>query len=163
MKKRLCGVLSAIGLIAAAWVPIAQAAPPTHSHFEFTNSTTVTAICPTPFHLEARASVDETVFTNASGDVTRITDRATEHDIFSAHGTSIRTASYHYTIHVLFNDAGDLLHAYATGTVVRMRLPDGTLFNAAGRVDVANTSGPFTITPDVGHSGNLAAFCDALS
>jgi hypothetical protein len=163
MKKRLSGALLAVLAMVVVAAPAAQAAKPTMSQFEFTNSTSVTDICPTPFHLEVHALVKETVFTNASGDVTRIIDRATEHDTFSGHGTTIRTASYHYTIHVLFDDAGNLVHAYATGTVVRMRLPDGTLFNAAGRVDVANSSGPFTITPDVGHSGNLAAFCDALS
>ena len=63
----------------------------------------------------------------------------------------------------LFDDAGNLVHVYSTGVVVRMRLPDGTLFNAAGRVDSLNSTGPFTITPDVGHSGNVAAFCQALS
>ena len=163
MKKRLCGALGAIGLMAILATPTAQAAQPTHSHFDFTSSDTITDICPTPFHLAARATINEAVFTNASGDITKIIDHVTEHDTFSAHGTSIRTAVYHYTIHALFNDVGELTHAYATGTVVRMRLPDGTLFNAAGRVDVLNSTGPFTITPDVGHSGNLAAFCNALS
>ena len=101
MKKRVTGwfvVLMAFGVVA---VPAASAAQPTKSHFDFSSSTAVTDICPFSFHLEARASVNESVFTNASGDVTKIIDHAAEHDAFSAHGTTIRTAVYHYTIHVL--------------------------------------------------------------
>jgi hypothetical protein len=163
MKRRFAGVLVALAAFGVVAVPTAGAAAPTKSHFDFSNSTSITDICPFSIHLEARASVEDFVFTNASGDITKIIDHAVEHDTFSAHGTTIRTASYHYALHVLFDDAGNLLHLYATGVVVRMRLPDGTPFSAAGRVDFLNSMGPFTRAPVVGHSGNVAAFCQALS
>ena len=80
-----------------------------------------------------------------------VTDHVVEQDTFSANGQMIRSDTYHYTVHWVFDKAGNLLHAYATGVVIRMRLPDGTLFNAAGRVDILASNEAFSITPDTGH------------
>jgi hypothetical protein len=163
MRNRLIALLlgvAACGLLAAA---PAGAAAPAKDTFTIHITDTITDICPFPIHLQGRADVMESVFTNRNGDLIRIVDHVAERDVFSAHGTSIRTDTYHYTVHVLFDEQGNLLHAYSTGQVVRMRLSDGSQFSSAGRVDVLNSPGPFTIVPDVGHSGNVDAFCAALS
>jgi hypothetical protein len=163
MKKRLAAFLTVIGMGALALAPTAGATPPTHDTFNITGPDTLTGICSFPIHLEGNIDVRESVYTDRNGDLTRIVDHVREQDVFSAHGVSIQTFPYHYSVHVLFDDTGNATHAWATGTVVRMRLPDGTLFNSAGRADVFNTNGSFTIVPEMGHSGDLAAFCEALS
>jgi hypothetical protein len=44
------------------------------------------------------------------------------------------------------------------------RLPDGSIFLSAGRIDFVGHPGePFILTPDTGRAGNLAAFCAALA
>jgi hypothetical protein len=163
MKKRLFGALLAITVSGVLSAPAAQAAQPTRSVYTDFATDTITNICPFPIRNDSPATVTELDFTNSSGDPTKIIFHVAEQDVFSAHGTTIPTAIYHYTVRVVFDPDGNLLHVWTTGVVVRMRLPDGTMFNAAGRADVVNSEGPFTISPDVGHSGNVAAFCQALS
>ena len=59
---------------------------------------------------------------------------------------------------------GEVTHVYASGLVERVPLPDGTVFLSAGRLDFAAHPGSeFRIVPDVGRSGNVAAFCAALA
>jgi len=163
MKNRLIASLLGVAACALLAAAPAGAAAPTKDTFTIHFTDTITDICPFPIHFEGHVDVMESAFTNRNGDLTRIVDHVTEHDVFTAHGTLIPTDTYHYTVHALFDEQGNLLHVYATGVVVRMRLPDGTLFNSAGRVDTVNSTGPFTIVPDVGHSGNVDAFCIALS
>ena len=163
MKKRLIGVLFTAAAFALLAVAPASAAAPSKDTFTVDASDTITDICPSPIHLQVHADVMELVWVNSDGVPTRVTDHVAEHDVFSAHGVTIPTDTYHYTVHVPFDSQGNPLHAYATGVVVRMRLPDGTQFSSAGRVDVLQATGPFTIVPDVGHSGNIDAFCQAFN
>lgn len=161
--KRLAAFLTVIGIGALALAPTAGAAPPTHDKFSVVNTATITDICPFSMHLRSSLQINEAVFTNANGDV-RITDHVVEQDVFSAHGTSIETFPYHYTVHVTLDDSGFPTQVIATGIVIRAQLPDGSLFQSAGRVDtLQSTSEFFTIVPQHGHSGNVAAFCAALS
>jgi hypothetical protein len=46
---------------------------------------------------------------------------------------------------------------------LKVVLPDGSLFIAAGRLDVVAHPGETYFFPDHGHIGNLAAFCAALA
>ena len=163
MKKRLAGALLTLAAVGLELAPSATASPPIRDTFDDHVSTTLTDICPFPIHAELRVHVRDTLWLNQDGVVVKITDHVTEHDVFSAHGHSITTYPYHYTVHGVFDKQGNLLHAWATGTVVRMRLLDGTLFNSAGRVDALLSTGEFTISPDMGHSGDIDAFCAALS
>jgi hypothetical protein len=85
----------------------------------------------------------------------------TEQDVFIANGRSL--ASEPYNIRTVFDESGGVEHVYATGLVVRVVLPDGTKFVSAGRLDFVTRNFEFAITPDVGRSGDLDAFCAALS
>jgi len=163
VKSRLIALL--LGVVACALLAAAPsgAAAPSKDTFTIHFSDTITDICPFPIHLQARVDVTEMVFTDRNGDLTRVVDHVAERDVFSAHGTSIRSDTYHYTVHVLFDQQGNLTHIYSTGQVVHLQLPDGSHFSSAGRVDTVNSTGPFTIVPDVGHSGDIGAFCAALS
>ena len=42
-------------------------------------------------------------------------------------------------------------------------LPDGKTFQSAGRLEFVARGGLFALTPDTGHSGDVAAFCAALA
>jgi len=62
------------------------------------------------------------------------------------------------------DSSGNITHIYADGVGEKIPLPDGTLFISAGRLDFADHPGVnFTLSPDHGHTGNLAAFIAALS
>jgi len=163
MKKRLAGLLTVVGLGVLGLAPTAGAAPPTHTPFDITFTETVTDICPFPVHILGHVTGRDTSFPDQNGNEVKFIDHVVEQDVFSAHGVSIRTFPYHYNVRGLENAAGDLLHVWTTGTVVRMRLPDGTLFNSAGRFDALQRDDAFFIVPITGHSGNVAAFCAALS
>ena len=77
---------------------------------------------------------------------------------------SITGLPYNFNYQFLFDSNGDLTHLYATGLVERIVLPNGTLFLSAGRVDfVDHPNETFLLTPNRGRSGNLEAFCAALS
>jgi hypothetical protein len=72
------------------------AQPPRQSHFDFSNSTSI-GYLPFSIHLEARASVEDFVFTNA-GDITKITTQSAH--TFSAHAQrSVQPRKY--ALHVL--------------------------------------------------------------
>ena len=163
MKKRLAGMLlvaAAFALLAAA---PATAAAPEKTTFTENFSDTITDICPSPIHLDGSVHVVELFWDTQNGGA-KVIEHVVEHDAFSAHGTTITTFPYHYTVHVLLDSDGNLVSGYATGVVVRMRLPDGTLFNSAGRLNILPRLGtPFSIAPDTGHTGDIDAFCNALS
>ena len=103
-------------------------------------------------------------FLDESGNVTRIFVHATEQDIFSANGKSLTGIPYTYNVEVLFDSSGNVTHVYASGLVSKVVLPDGTLFVAAGRINVtAHPGAEFLLSPDVGTAGNVEGFCAALA
>ncbi|MDQ3859599.1 MAG: hypothetical protein M3327_14345 [Actinomycetota bacterium] len=84
----------------------------------------------------------------------------TEQDTFSANGKSLTGTPYRYTLPALFDTSGNATHIYSSGLVSKVVLPDGTLFVAAGRLDFTlHPDVTFLISPDVGTSGNVEAFC----
>jgi hypothetical protein len=105
----------------------------------------------------------ETTFYDQSGEVTRIQIHNVEQDVFSANGQTLTGLPFTFNLRVLFED-GEVTHVYASGLVERVPLPDGTVFLSAGRLDFAAHPGSdFRIVPDVGRSGDVAAFCAALA
>jgi hypothetical protein len=163
MTKPLAGIVLALAAAGLALAPSAGASPPTTDTIDYHPSNRLRDICPFAIQWRGHAQIRDMVWTNHAGVVVKITDHVVEQDTFSANGHTIRSDTYHYAVHWVFDKAGNLLHAYATGVVIRMRLPNGTLFNAAGRVDVLTSNEAFSITPDTGHSGDIRAFCQALS
>jgi hypothetical protein len=57
-----------------------------------------------------------------------------------------------------------LQHIFVSGVAVKVRLPDSSLFIAAGRSDfMAHPGAQFIIVPDHGMAVNLDGFCAALA
>jgi hypothetical protein len=151
--------LSATGVLAHP----AAAAPPTREPFEATTIVVAEDICSFPVTITATQTGTETTFYDQSGEVTRIHVQIVEQDVFSANGKSLTGLPYTFNIHVLFED-GEITHVYASGVAARVPLPDGTVFLSAGRLDFqAHPGSQFLIVPDVGRSGDVAAFCAALA
>jgi hypothetical protein len=151
--------LSATGVLAHP----AAAVEPTREPIDETDTFVVTDICSFPVTITATLVGTETTFYDQSGEVTRIQIHVVEQDVFTANGETLTGLPYTFNIQVLFED-GEVAHVYASGVVARVPLPDGTVFLSAGRLDFAAHPGSeFRIVPDVGRSGDVAAFCAALA
>jgi hypothetical protein len=151
--------LSATGILAHP----AAAIEPTRVPIDQTDTYVVTDICSFPVTITATVVGTETTFYDQSGEVTRIQVHLVEQDVFTANGQTLTGLPYTFNIQVLFED-GEVTHVYASGVVARVPLPDGTVFLSAGRLDFAAHPGSdFRIVPDVGRSGDVAAFCAALA
>jgi hypothetical protein len=150
--------LSATGVLAHP----AAAIEPTRVPIDETDTFKAGDICSYPVTITATLVGTETTFYDQSGDVTRIQIHVVEQDVFTANGESLTGLPFTFNIQVLFED-GEVTHVYASGLVERVPLPDGTVFLSAGRLDFAAHPGSdFRIVPDVGRSGDVAAFCAAL-
>jgi hypothetical protein len=163
-RLRLLLLLSllALGTTAVLAQP-AAAVEPTREPIDQTITSVVTDICSFPVTIPATLVGTETTFYDQSGAVTRIQIHVVEQDVFTANGETLTGLPFTFNIRVLFED-GEVTHIYASGLVERVPLPDGTVFLSAGRLDFAAHPGAeFRIVPDVGRSGNVAAFCAALA
>jgi hypothetical protein len=162
--RRLALILIGVALsTAGAFAPVAAADKPTVEDFSSTDTFTVDDICTFPVTITATVNGTQRTFVDTSGAVIRIHLHVVEQDTFSANGRSLIGLPFAFNINVLFED-GEVTHVFASGLVEKVRLPDGTLFLSAGRLDFAAHPGAvFRIVPDVGRSGNLEAFCAALS
>jgi hypothetical protein len=151
--------LSATGVLAHP----AAATEPTRVPIDDSDTFVVEDICSFPVTINASFVGTETTFVDKNGAVTRIHDHIVEQDVFTANGESLTGLPFTFNIQVLFED-GEVTHIYASGLVERVPLPDGTVFLSAGRLDFAAHPGSdFRIVPDVGRSGDVAAFCAALA
>jgi hypothetical protein len=152
-------VLSATGLLAYP----AAAVEPTRVPIDQTDTFVVRDICNFPVTITATLVGTETTFYDQSGAVTRVQVHVVEQDVFTANRETLTGLPYTFNIRVLFED-GEVTHVYASGIVARVPLPDGTVFLSAGRLDFAAHPGAeYRIVPDVGRSGDVAAFCAALA
>jgi hypothetical protein len=151
--------LSATGILAHP----AAAVEPTRVPIDQTDTFEVQDICSFPVTITATIVGTETTFYDQSGEITRIQIHVVEQDVFSTDSASLTGLPFTFNIQVLFED-GEVTHVYASGLVERVPLPDGTVFLSAGRLDFAAHPGSdFRIVPDVGRSGDVAAFCAALA
>jgi len=74
------------------------------------------------------------------------------------------TVPYTYNFELRFDSSGEFTAFVVSGVILRLQLPDGSLFLSAGRINVLAHPGiSFSFVPDLGRSGNLAAFCAALA
>jgi hypothetical protein len=163
-RFRLLGLLSLLALSATGVLAQPAAAiEPTRVPVEDTVTSVVEDICSFPVTITSTLVGTETTFYDQSGAVTRIQIHFVEQDVFSANGESLTSLPYTFNIQILIED-GVETHVYASGVVAKVPLPDGTVFLSAGRVDFAAHPGSeFRIVPDVGRSGDVAAFCAALA
>lgn len=154
---------AAIGLTVFA-APMAAADPPDISHNTFSGTSVLTGACSFPITVDFTVSETDRFFVDQSGTLTRASANADEQDTFSANGKSLTGLPYTVNLMAFFDSAGNITQEYADGIQERVPLPDGSVFQSAGRVDFAAQGFPsFTVTPDAGSALNLAGFCAALA
>ena len=155
-------VLLAAGVVAqsaAAAPPVIEELPP------FVNSVEMTGVCPFPVTVNSTLTGSQIIFFDQDGNATRVEITTHEQDTFSANGKTLVGDPYSFKLMLIIDPAtGEILHAYARGVASRVRLPDGSLFLTAGRLDFVNhPDEDFVLQPDTGAQGNIAGFCAALS
>jgi hypothetical protein len=154
-----CG--AAVLCVGAA--PVA-ANPPTTTAVDTSFSVVVTDLCAFPVTISGTQSGTSRAFTDRRGVPTRTIFHTVEQDTFSAGGAVLRGLPFVNQQTLVFDGSGQLIHDYEVGVIERVPLPNGSTFLSAGRVDfVAHPDVSVLITPDVGHSGDLAGLCAALA
>jgi hypothetical protein len=143
---------------------VASAAKPTTLERPISGTVPLSGVCSFTVYVTETGSSKVTQFFDKSGALTRIHVHNNEQDTFTANGKTLVGLPFVSNIDVLFDSLGNITHVYSQGLLEKVPLPDGSLFVSAGRVDAINHPGAtFILTPDSGNSGNLAAFCAALS
>jgi hypothetical protein len=164
--KRLTTVLVvlAAGLVVGVFAPLAAADAPVIVHKMHSETDLLTGACSFPITVDATITETDRFFSDQNGVLTRANANFTEQDIFSANGKSLTGVPYTGNIQAYFDSSGNITQEYVDGVVERVPLPDGSVFQSAGRVILAAHDFPtFTVTPDTGTARNLAGFCAALS
>lgn len=163
-QLRTLSVVSSVLALGAASAPAALAVAPTKTPITFSDTTTLTGVCPFEIMVESDVSLTLLQFVDSSGGVTRWLAHVVEQDTFTANDRSLTSLPYTFELMALFNSSGAFTHFFEHGVLARVVLPDGSLFLAAGQVDfVPHGSPSFLFTPDTGTAGNVAGFCAALS
>jgi hypothetical protein len=163
MLRSLTAVfLVAVGAVIFAFSALADR--PTRTTFEgLTGSSVLTDVCAFPVNVDWTVSGTETDYYDQSGTLTRSFFHQVEQDTFTANGRTLVGIPFQFNFYALFDSDGNVTQAFTDGVVETIPLPDGTLFISAGRADWTQRLGGFILSPDMGNSGNLAAFCAALS
>jgi len=163
VRRFALAVCIALGLLVVPVTAAAQA--PTILHYKQNPpELTVSGTCAFDLTIQATIQTTEIDYFDASGTLTRIYFHATEQDTFTGTGGSLTTLPYTYNLELRLDSSGELTGFVVSGVILKLRLPDGSLFLSAGRINVLAHPGiSFAFVPDLGHSGNLAAFCAALA
>jgi hypothetical protein len=162
-RPKALGVVTATAALLCMSATGAAADRPLKEHFdddpiEISN----TSLCGFEIQIGIKFSAVETLFLDKAGDVVRAHVHGIEQDTFSANGVTLVGERYRFLIKTEFVD-GELVEAHGSGMFEKVRLPDGKIFMAAGRLDFLATTVDFIIDPDSGVLKNQDAFCDALS
>ncbi len=165
LPVRWLTILTVVALATAALVSPAAAGPPVHYQFVFTGDPgTLTGVCSFDIWYQGTATVMATDFFDNNGTPLRTYWHVVEQDTFIANGKTLVSLPYTYNAQVRYDSSGSVTGLDSSGAVVRIRLPDGSLFSSAGRTDwMGHPPGTMLLSPDHGHSGNLDAFCAALA
>jgi hypothetical protein len=154
--------LSALFISASA----ALADKPIKVEYTVTGSNTFPDTCPFTFYDDAILQASEKYFYDESGGLTRIEGHYVEQDTFYVNADGIRLESlpYSFSGHWYFDSSGNLTKLIVSGVLVKVPLPDGSKFQAAGQVDFVNHPGATSLLiPDKGNTVNLDKFCEALA
>ncbi len=150
--------LGALGFSAST----ALAAPPEHGDFSFTASGVITGMCPFEVTVSNVNEGHYILFFDKNGNVIGEKDSVVEQDTFTANGKTLVSMPYTFEIKLTVDSSGNFSSFYASGVVVKVWLPDGSLFVSAGRVNWLNHASSYVWSPDFGHTGDVEAFCAAL-
>jgi hypothetical protein len=160
MVLALVLVFSAIGFSA---LPVLADAP-VKSYNVYSETLVMTQPCSFPVTVFSTYTFTDILFFDKAGGVPRDYDHVVEVDVFTANEKTLTSLPYTYNIDWLIDSEGNVNHEYVEGQVVKVPLPDGTMFFSAGRFDVMDHPGQIGFaSPDHGHTGNIAAFCAALA
>jgi hypothetical protein len=122
----------------------------------------ITDVCSAPIDLSGHLVVRETDYFDAKGSPTRLYLHTVETDTFTGPARALTSDAYTYGTWFTFDANGNIVSGKVAGVIVRVHLPDGSLFLSAGRI-VLHPNGPaFNFSPDFGRSGDLSALCRAL-
>ena len=162
-RKLIVALVVAVG----AGVLAAGAAADRPVKTAFTGATftsVMSGVCAFDVQVDSTASGFEIDHFDRSGAITMVDINEVEQDVFSANGKTLTGIPYTFNLQILFDSAGVVTHAYASGNVSKVPLPDGSVFHSAGRVDfLAHPGAAFLLSPDKGNPGNVAGFCAALA
>lgn len=162
MIARLAAVLACLIASAAFATPAAADAPIVTQHAD-SYTLTVTDLCGFPIRFDVVSDVTETNFFNRGGELIRQRLHIVEQDTLTANGKTAVGLPFTVNVELQFS-GGNITRLVGNGIAEKIRLPDGTLFIAAGRIDFLSHPGvTFLITPDNGNPGNVAALCAALA
>ena len=155
--------LVAVGAVIFALSAVADR--PTRTTFEgVTFSSVLTDVCAFPVNVNSTLSGFQMVYVDQNGALTRIFTHQVEQDTFTANGNTLVGDPFTSEFQLIFDSDGNVIHSYGTGLFETIPLPDGSLFVSAGRADFTQHPGVgFLLSPDMGNSGNVEAFCAALS
>jgi hypothetical protein len=161
--RKLALVTGVVVLGAASVVATyALAGPPTKQPFRDTFTQTVTGICGFPLEVTLSVRGTETDFFDQAGELVSVHLHVTEQDTFSANGKTVTGEPFTFTIFISLEN-GEATAVLARGVAEKIRLPDGKLFLSAGVIDFLAQNVPFSIRTDHGRTGDINAFCAALS
>lgn len=163
-RRLLLGVVAAALLMLSA--PVASAYTPVHGSYDFEIDNSLTGVCAFDIAVHSSIAARYTQTLDEAGNQTMWLERGVEQDTFSANGKTLVGLPFKYVGQVHSDASGTWTSYYAMGGVERVPLPDGSVFWSVGRfnwLDAMDQGVFFTLTPDNGRSGNLDAFCAALT
>ena len=160
--KRYVTLIAVAVLGAAVLATYAAAGPPTKVSFDAPFTDTVSGICSFPLGVAGSFRGTETDFFDQSGELVRADLHVVEQDTWSANGKTPTGEPFTFNIFVSFED-GQVTALLARGVAEKIPLPDGKLFLSAGVIDFLVQGVPISIRTDHGVTGDVDAFCAALS
>ena len=159
-------VLALILVISALAIPASAviAAPPVKVVMEFPMGGIIDDVCAFPIEWSGWVRSPSILFFDNAGNFIGMNFNSVQTDTFSANGKTLVGLPHRYAGQYFVDSNGIPTQFYRTGVQEKVRLPDGSLFISAGRLDwVTNTSASLILIPEEGGSSNLAGFCAALA
>lgn len=160
--RRVAVLMTALAIAAAIPHSLAAAGKPEKFSFDLTFSSTVTTFCPFPVDLTSSFRGHEVDFFDESGALVSANTHATEQDTFSANGKTLVGEPFTFNIFWTF-EGDDAVGVLARGVAEKVRLPNAKLFLSAGVIDFLAQGVDFSLMTDPGRTGDVDAFCAALS
>ena len=161
-------IMLVVVLVAAAsfavFAPSAAADQPVIVHKTSSVASVLTGACPFSITVDSTMTETDRFFSDQNGVLIRASANVDEQDSFSANGKSLAGDPYTVNLQAFFDSSGNITEEYGNGVIERVQLPDGTVFQSAGRVDFGAHGFPsFVVVSDWGSARNLDGFCAALS
>jgi hypothetical protein len=130
----------------------------------WTNTGTLYDVC--PFPVDYIWTVQRTymnMYFDNSGVLIKLTYHSVDQDTFTANGKTLVGMPFSYSGIMTFDSDGNAIYQFMNGVNEKIRLPDGSLFIAAGRYDWNDHPGEWLLLTDKGNPGKLDKFCAALA